>query len=203
MVNAGVIPKKIQYLFKGRFNQRFVRDYGLETGEDLKPPSVGADSNPNVVVWLRNIDRLLSISGHSAEKSSFLDLGAGAGIAMLYVAVQHPFVSLKGVEIQAELVKIAEGNFSRLSSPPPALTRITQMDAANYQIEQSKTFVFAFNPFGARTMRRFMQNNIETLKATSSIVLLSNDHLLKTTLEFGHLIKRDSERRLSAVAFKG
>lgn len=113
----------------------------------------------------------------------------------------HPFVSAKGVEIQPELVKVAEGTFSRLSHPRPRADM--KMDAANYLVEKFKTYIFAFNPFGASAVKRFMQNNIETLKASSPIALLSNDHLLKTTLEFGHLIKRDSERRLSAVAFKG
>ena len=118
MVSAGEIPKKIQYLVEGRFNQKFVRDYGLDTGEVLRAVALGADSNQNQVVWLRNIDRLLSLSGHSAEGNRFLDLGAGAGIAMLYAAVRHAFVSVNGIEIQPGLVRVAEGNFSRLANPP-------------------------------------------------------------------------------------
>lgn len=114
-----LLPKNIQYLIEARFNQSFVDAYGLDTGEDLVPITVGDDSNSNVVVWLRNIDRLLSLSGHSAEGSNFLDLGAGAGIAMLYAAVRHPFVSVNGIEIQPELVGVAEENFSRLSAPYP------------------------------------------------------------------------------------
>ena len=113
-----LLPKNIQYLIEARDNQSFVATYGLDTDEDLVPITVGDDSNSNVVVWLRNIDRLLPLSGHSAEGSIFLDLGAGAGIAMLYAAVRHPFVSVNGIEIQPELVRVAEENFSRLATPP-------------------------------------------------------------------------------------
>lgn len=77
------------------------------------------------------------------------------------------------------------------------------MDVADYHVERFKTFIFAFNPFGATTLKRFLSRNIETLAATSSVILLSNDLLLETALEFGHLLRRDSARRLSAVSLKG
>ena len=58
-----------------------------------------------------------------------------------------------------------------------------------------------FNPFGWKTMKEFVSNNIEALRQNKSVVLYANDTCIEELLRFGTLVVRDDFYNLSVILF--
>jgi SAM-dependent methyltransferase len=92
------------------------------------------------------------------EQTTFIDLGAGMGRAMLIAALQ-PFQAVVGVELNPELVRLARRNMTRWRkiANPQAPMRLVCGDAAGYVFPDGPCVAFLFNPFGATVMRRLLK----------------------------------------------
>jgi SAM-dependent methyltransferase len=92
------------------------------------------------------------------EQTTFIDLGAGMGRAML-IAALLPFQAVVGVELNPALVRLARQNMTRWRkiADPQAPMRLVCGDAADYVFPNGPCVAFLFNPFGATVMRRLMR----------------------------------------------
>lgn len=92
------------------------------------------------------------------EQTSFIDIGAGMGRAVL-LAAELPFRRVIGVELHPSLVRRARKNAAawRKSSRPQAPIRIVNADAIDFAFPPGPCLAFLFNPFGATVMRRWLR----------------------------------------------
>ena len=96
--------------------------------------------------------------GERMEETTFIDVGAGMGRAML-LASEMPFRRVLGVELHPTLVRIARRNLAgwRKSGRAVAPMRLTCGDAAEFAFPPGRCLAFLFNPFGAAVMRRVLK----------------------------------------------
>jgi SAM-dependent methyltransferase len=98
------------------------------------------------------------------ERTVFLDIGAGKGRALL-LASQFPFLRVEGVELNADLARIANANISLWHNDLQAnvLSPLTlhHADATTHPLPLEPTLAFLFHPFELPLLRRFLRH-IET-----------------------------------------
>jgi predicted RNA methylase len=96
--------------------------------------------------------------GAAMEQTTFLDIGAGLGRAVL-LASQLPFRRVLGVEMHPALARIARRNLAvwRRARQPIAPAQIVEKDATQMAFPATPTVLFLFNPFGAVVMRRLLR----------------------------------------------
>ena len=139
----------------------FDREYGTDTGGYLGPEElVTGQANdalnygysaiaPSVFreACRRWRDTLPEVSGR-IEAYSFVDVGSGKGRALL-LAAKLRFRKVIGVELSAELARIAQRNVARWSraAGPTAKIRIVQGDAAKFRWPRTPLLVYLYNPF--------------------------------------------------------
>lgn len=113
-------------------------------------------------VWLQR-----SAPQQSIEQTTFLDVGAGKGRALL-LASQHPFASVEGIELNPALVRIAEANIKLWQHDPLAAPlapiRMHHADATKHPLPGSAIVAFLFHPFEAPVLRRFLRHVQRHLK---------------------------------------
>jgi hypothetical protein len=122
------------------------------------------------------------------EKTVFLDVGAGKGRAML-LASQFPFLRVEGVELNAELARIASANIALWQQDPTAEAlaplHLHHADATIHTLPSAPTLAFLFHPFELPILRRFLKR-IETHLATNAHPF----DLLYANAEHGSLLDR-------------
>lgn len=93
------------------------------------------------------------------EETTFVDVGAGMGRAML-LAAELPFRAVVGVELNPALVRIARRNLAawRKAGRAQAPLRLLCGDAAEFVFSRGPCVAFLFNPFGAAVMRRLLRS---------------------------------------------
>src|ERR1035437_2211548 len=91
------------------------------------------------------------------EETTFIDLGAGMGRAML-LAAEMPFREVVGVELHPALVRTARKNVTiwRKAGRAKAPVRTVCGDAVEFAFPPGPCVVFLFNPFGAPVMCRLL-----------------------------------------------
>ena len=92
------------------------------------------------------------------EATTFIDIGAGMGRAVL-LAAQNPFRQVVGVELNPTLVRIAKKNLAkwRIAGRAQPPMKIVCGDAVEFPLPAGPCLVFMFNPFGAPVMRRLLK----------------------------------------------
>jgi SAM-dependent methyltransferase len=111
-------------------------------------------------VFQRMIDRWQrSRPAAPVEQTSFVDIGAGMGRAVL-LAAEIPFRHVIGVELNPVLVNAAKRNLAvwRKSGRVQSPAKIVQADAVEFAYPAGPVLLFLFNPFGAVVMRRMLKN---------------------------------------------
>ena len=89
---------------------------------------------------------------HPAERTAFVDIGAGKGRAML-LAGEHPFRRILGVELHPLLAQAALTNIAHWKAThtgPPM--RLQQADALQLRMPAGPCLLFLFNPFDVIVM---------------------------------------------------
>jgi SAM-dependent methyltransferase len=113
------------------------------------------------------------------QETTFLDLGAGMGRAML-LAAEMPFHAVLGVELNPALVRIARRNLAywRKAGRARAPMRLFCGDAAEFEFPSGVCLAFLFNPFGAAVMRRLVRNirrNFEGRPGELDLLYVTNE----------------------------
>jgi SAM-dependent methyltransferase len=140
-----------------------VRTSGLVAGRHLK---TGHRHDRHATAYygvapsvLRALVRRWQKSGAAAmEETTFVDLGAGMGRAVL-LASEMGFREVVGVELHPGLARIARRNLGiwRKAGREPGRMRIVEGDAAEFQLPKGPILVFLFNPFGATVLKRLLK----------------------------------------------
>jgi predicted RNA methylase len=97
---------------------------------------------------------------------NFVDLGAGKGLALL-LASKYPFKSITGVEYSKVLADLATGNIRSIKEQPGMDRSIECIwgDATNFELPNSPTVLYLFNPFQGKVMDRVIANIENSLRA--------------------------------------
>lgn len=135
---------------------------------------------------------------HHTTDYSFLDIGAGKGRAVM-IASEFPFRRIIGVELNAEMARIAQRNvdlWRRAHKSDPtagalAPIRILQEDALDFELPSTPTLVFLFHPFEAPVLNAFLRR-IETAFASHPGEL----DLIYANAEHGSMLDRHPAFRL-------
>jgi SAM-dependent methyltransferase len=127
-----------------------------------------------------------------AHPRAFIDLGCGKGKACLYAWKTGAFESITGIDYDARLIEVAERNDKGRGIV------FFHADAADYRVPPLQCLVFLYNPFDAAVLRMVLENNVETLRRTGSLIAYANDIHRPVLEEFGlRCLYRDGAKELS------
>lgn len=154
---AAALPALIgEYAFDLR---RGVRTRGYFRNDDvIGPRSVGGDGVYYQPIGLRPLRAVVSTIPLRPAATTFLDLGAGRGRAVL-LAGEYGFGHVLGVELDGRLAVEGQQNIGRWRRSRMGAgragqdVRIVQGDAATAPLPDGPLVVALFNPFGATTLR--------------------------------------------------
>jgi SAM-dependent methyltransferase len=98
------------------------------------------------------LDALPDVAG-----ATFLDLGCGKGRVLL-VAAERPFREVIGVDLSAELVRIARANVALMATRYPGRPpiRVEAGDASAFPLPAGDLVIFLYDPFGPPLMARLI-----------------------------------------------
>ena len=90
------------------------------------------------------------------DRDVFADFGCGKGRAVL-LAAQRAFQSVWGVELSGQLAQTARDNVRRASRHLRCnAVRIVEQDATRFEIPDTLTVAFFYNPFAGDVLRRVL-----------------------------------------------
>ncbi len=141
------------------------------------------------------------------EETTFVDIGAGMGRAML-LAAEMPFRRIMGIELNPTLVRVARRNLAiwRKSGRAQVPMRLVCGDGAEFVFPDGPSIAFLFNPFGATVMRRLAKTiatRFAGRRGELDILYVNNeqDGVLETQPGFARLFSGQVGRsRADAIA---
>lgn len=153
------------------------RTRGVLRNEDLlRASSIGGDSNWYEPVQPRKFRRIAAAVDLDPAQSTFLDLGAGRGRAML-LAAERGFGHVVGVELDPALAAEAERNVAawtarRSRRSVGQVISVLHEDAVETALPGGPLLVFLYNSFGANSLRRLLSRLVEDHAASPRPVWL-------------------------------
>ena len=192
------------------YNQKWIMRNNLIGSEIIEPNNLDIpsskikESGRFQVVWLQNIDRLMKLlpSDIVTTEYNLIDVGCGTGISTLYFASNYKFLEYCGFDHSQKLISMTHQNFEIFSKTNKENHKISFSicDANTYSIPK-KSILFLYNPFGSKTLKNMILNNIDLLKNTHSIMLYANDLFIDDIKDYGRIIGRHSKHNLSCLIF--
>jgi len=158
------------------------------------------DSSPMIVVWLKNIDKLLELipKSYNLHNYHLLDIGCGSGISTIYFRKRFKFKSYSGIDFEKKFIDQSKLNTLKMSIND---IRFIIDDVTNLLLDDKPNFLFLFNPFGLKTMKSFFLNNIENLKINKSIIGYVNDIHIDYFEKYDTQIIRNDYYNISMILF--
>jgi SAM-dependent methyltransferase len=104
----------------------------------------------------RRVLRDLPIEDYSSY--TFIDIGSGKG-RMLFLATEHPFQRIEGVEMRKELHERAVYNLRRFQNSNSKCPQVEclNLNALDYTFPEGNLVVYFFNPFGREVMEKVLR----------------------------------------------
>jgi SAM-dependent methyltransferase len=117
----------------------------------------GFDYLPSRPSVARQIFAALPIQDY--REYTFVDFGSGKG-RMLFLAAEHPYRKVQGVEFAVELHEQAEKNISRYRHATKRCSNIESInvDACEYPLPAGNLVLYFFNPFGPEIFTKVLAN---------------------------------------------
>lgn len=153
-----------------RAGQRFDAERGVATEAllflgELDPEAIGPSiehATHYEPTPVGDLDALIAHVPFACEGSTFVDLGAGMGRALLLAAC-HPFRQIVGVEISPALCAIARDNLATIDRAGLRCRdiRIVRADALRYAFPRGDLVVYLYNPFGGAIVSRVLERLAE------------------------------------------
>lgn len=165
-----------------QYNENFIKTLDLseveifDTYKSSETPLLN-DSNPFQTVWFKNIDRLMRMIPVKVNVKNYhlIDVGCGLGFSTIYFKEKYDFKSYQGFDYDSKLVQLSN-EISKKNYQNDNII-FFQSDASEHLLDSDKSYIlFIFNSFGEKTLRRFISNNLYSLKNNNSIILYCNDH---------------------------
>ena len=176
----------------------FDRRHGVDTSGLLYPESL-ATGHPNdlysegyyatapslfhgaLVMWQG------TLSGFSVEEYTFVDLGCGKG-RVLMMASEYAFRAIVGLELSAELAKVARKNLVKWTRTVRACSAVSVVegDMLGQPLPQGPVVLFLFNSFEREMVARLVASLTEAAVTRSAPIDLvyihpEHDNLLRQT----------------------
>lgn len=149
---------------------------------------------------------LLKKLPHSAKNKNFIDIGSGKGRA-LFCAEYSGFNNLIGVELDKELVEIANENIERyrLKRNESKFTFICE-NALTFAIPDNSAVFYFFNPFSEKIMEEVAANisNYQKKNNSEIYVIYVNPKFKNVWLNAGYEIfyTEGNKRYTEALVFR-
>jgi hypothetical protein len=144
-------------------NNAFDKAFGVDTftetpfvADDVGGPSA-PQANGYAPVSLENFSLAMSTVKIRHEDFTFVDLGSGKGKALL-LASDYPFRQIIGVELSAQLHRVAVENIARYRGASQRCHNIESVcqDAIEFEFPLSPLVIFLANPFGPDILARVL-----------------------------------------------
>lgn len=188
------------------FNKSWIKKNNLLFDESIgidkfKNKSISKiDSNPMCVVWLKNIDRLLNLipKSYDLKNYHFIDIGCGSGISTIYFRKNYDFKTYSGVDFEKKFIEYSEINKKNSSTDN---IQFSIEDVTYLKLQDKPYFLFLFNPFGLKTIKFLIKNNLQNLKKNSSIIGYVNDLHINHFTDYDVQIVRDDFYNISFIGF--
>ena len=173
------------------YNREWILTHNLKGSEYLDTSELGLssekikDSSAFQVVWLKNIDRLIDMLplNFNPKEYTLVDVGCGSGISTLYFSKFYLFNDFIGFDLSSKLIKIARSNLLSFQSSKSSLIKFLESDAKDFKLPEKPCFIFMYNPFGFTTAKKFIKNNILSLKRNGAYIAISYDAWIEKLLE--------------------
>jgi SAM-dependent methyltransferase len=148
--------------------RRFDHAYGVTTHAvlfltDLDPDAAGdagAHATHYEAVPVSEFHQLIAtLPPGTIERSTFVDVGAGMGRAMI-LAAEYPFRAVRGIEVSPGLYEVASENIT-IAKTHPLRCRDIQLvrgDARIWPYPPGELVVFLFNPFDGIALAQTLHN---------------------------------------------
>jgi predicted RNA methylase len=119
-------------------------------------------------------DVLNRLPVQSCSEYTFVDLGSGMG-RVLFLAAEHPFRKVQGVEFAVELHQKARENIARYRYAQRKCAEIESInaDVSGYAFPPGNLVIFLFNPFGAELTQRIFAHLGTSLAADPRHVVVA------------------------------
>jgi len=173
---------------------------GIETSSPVKLSEVGVE-NPHSVDYgaadyhgLRKAMNSLTIR---SGRDVFLDYGSGKG-RVLVVAATYPFRKVIGIEVSAQLNRVAKENLRRVRRRLMCKeVELIGADAAQYALPPDVTVLFLFHPFRGETLRRVFANIRKSLAEAprTLTVVYKNPERFEAELDISDWLAKSREFR--------
>jgi SAM-dependent methyltransferase len=151
---------------------------GMVRNERVLTASAGADGHVYQPVPVRKFRRILAASTLRPGDTTFLDLGAGRGRALL-LAADAGFRRVIGIELDPGLAADARRNLARHAQRRSAeagsvpTSSVLCHDAADVVLPPGPVLVFVYNSFGPWTLRRVLERIEESVRHDPRLVQLA------------------------------
>ncbi len=122
----------------------------------------------------------VTLSGPSIEDYTFVDLGCGKG-RVLMMAVEYPFRSIVGVELNATLTRIARRNLAKWMRSPRAcrVVSVVEGDVLQLPVPEGPVVLFLFNSFEAEMVQKLLNRlaeNSQTRTTPIDLIYIHPEH---------------------------
>lgn len=126
---------------------------------------------------------------------TFVDIGSGKGKACFYASRYGDFQKILGVEYSETLVAAAEANLRKSGRRD---IQFIHADATRFDLPESPSFVFLFNPFDDLMMEQFLSRNLDHFRKHGSHLAYANDIESETVTRMGfEAIFREDQRKIA------
>jgi SAM-dependent methyltransferase len=202
-MHIGVVQEKIKRAFFQTEDWCFERLSGLDLGGIISPELLslaGGQSQGHAssyqAVWCRNVRTLIKEATKGGERFDyFVDIGSGKGKACLYARRTKAFPHILGVEFSAQLIEIAEENLIKTRADNVSFVHA---DATDFVLPAGRCLVFLFNPFDDVVLERFIENNLNHISRSRTLVAYANDQHRASLAKYGFVTRyRDEQRAIS------
>lgn len=117
---------------------------------------------------------------HIEKKDSLLDVGCGKGV-VLREAAKYPFGKIGGIDIDANLIKIARHNLKVLGLADRICC--TAANATDYRGYKDYNIFFFFNPFSQEIFRAVLDEIIAENEGGKEIRLIYHNPVYQSVIE--------------------
>jgi SAM-dependent methyltransferase len=152
------------------------RRYGMTTRgivrneHTLRAKTRDGSANYYQAISLKGFRRVVDAAHVDPSTTTFVDLGAGRGRAVI-LAAHHGFRNVLGVELDPVLTEQARANLARWearrgrSGLPPVRVEIHTGDAVHVELPRTPVLLFLYNSFGPAPLRILLERVIAAHEA--------------------------------------
>lgn len=207
LLHSQITNRKIR-LQNLSFNKKWISSRGLvyfKASEVIDiPEHMKTEVYPSETVWLQNINRAMTLlpKSFNHEEYNLVDLGSGSGIALLYFFENFKFLSYRGIDISKKMIKKSIKNLQLYNNSNKKNISYDNLDISNFFMDDKPTFFYMFSPFGKKTLKKFLDINIDRINKTESVLIYINDIHISTIYDYSSNIIRDLKYNISFIDFK-